>query len=99
MRINRINRTAMKYQSKKFAYPEVWGYIRRNKTASSFESYTQSQKVLYTRELKDTDNAEVDTKIVTRQARNRVYQLQTETLSTKNGNVRHRIMKEKTAAE
>ena len=37
MRIDRINRTAMKYQSKKFAYPEVWGYIRRNQTASSFE--------------------------------------------------------------
>ena len=37
MSINRINQTAMKYQSKKFAYPEVWGYIRRNQTASSFE--------------------------------------------------------------
>jgi hypothetical protein len=37
MRINRIHRTAIKYQSKQFTYPEVWGYIRRNQTASSFE--------------------------------------------------------------
>jgi hypothetical protein len=43
MRIDRINRTAMKYQSKKFAYPEVWGYIRRNQTASSFECNHCSQ--------------------------------------------------------
>lgn len=33
---NRINRPTT-YQSKRIAYPEVWGYIRRNHPAGSFD--------------------------------------------------------------
>ena len=48
--------------------------------------------------MKDTDNAEVDTKIVTDKP---VFNqaITNCTLSKKNGNLRHRIVKEKTVAE
>jgi transcriptional regulator NrdR family protein len=35
--MDRVNQRTIRYQSKRMAYPEVWGYIRRNQTANSFE--------------------------------------------------------------
>ena len=34
---NRISRPTTRDQSKRIAYPEVWGYIRRNQPAGSFD--------------------------------------------------------------